>query len=288
MRLGLVLPVATGDAGRALSVARDADAAGIDGVFVPDHLGRPDARPPLEAFTLLGAVAQVTRRAVVGTLVARASSRPPGALAKLAASTDALSGGRSVLGLGAGDEATAHEDVAAPRTFADQAERRAHLAEVVAAVRALLGGRPWEGGDLVPPLEGPILPRPPAVPPIWIGGGSDDLVRLAATAEGWNGWGLREDRFVERVETYRAEGGREPSWGGVVMVGRDEDEVARRLGERRSRGLADPDWSGTPATFAVWASGLAELGVTWITVGAAGGDATTTPLLDDVLPRLRS
>lgn len=288
MRLGLVLPVSTGDARRAVAVARAADDAGIDGVFVPDHLGRPETRPPLEAFTLLGAVASVTRHALVGPLVARASARPPAALAKLAASIETLSAGRSVLGLGAGDAATAHEDLAAPHAFADQGQRRAHLAEVVAAVRALLGGRSWEGGDLVPALEGPILPRPDRVPPIWIGGASADLARLAATVDAWNGWGLPEDRFLERAATYRAEGGREATWGGVVLIGRDDDEVQRRLVERRGRGLPSPDWSGTPDSFARWSRHLEDHGVTWITVGAAGGDATIAPLLDDVIPRMRT
>lgn len=286
MKLGLVLPVATGDARRAVDVARAAEDAGIDGVFVPDHIGGSDERPPLEPFTLLGAVAASTRRAVVGTLVARASARPVGILAKLAASIEALAVGRSVLGLGAGDHGTADEDLAVPRPFRDQAERRAHLVEVTDAVAALLDGRPWSGGALVPPMEGPLLPRPDRVPPIWIGGGSDELVRLAATVDGWNGWGLGPDRFHDRLTAYRAAGGREPSWGGVVLIGRDDEEVARRLAERRDRGLRAPDWSGTPSTFARWSDELAGRGVTWITLGAAGGDATIGPLLDEVLPRV--
>src|SRR5690242_6155738 len=103
IRLGVILPLFSGDARRVLEAARDAERLGFDGVFAYDHLFPPGAapdRPALEAFTTLGAVAASTSRVAVGTLVTRAGLRAPGYLAKLAATLDWLSEGRAILGIG--------------------------------------------------------------------------------------------------------------------------------------------------------------------------------------------
>src|SRR4029453_10360382 len=86
----------SGDAGRVLAFARRAGEGGFDGVFAFDHLFPPGAspdRPSLEAYATLTAVAAVTSRIDVGTLVTRATLRPAGLLAKLAAAVDDVSGG---------------------------------------------------------------------------------------------------------------------------------------------------------------------------------------------------
>ena len=84
MNVGLVLPLFSGDAERVLAFARRAEERGFDGVFAFDHLfppGAPADRPSLEAFASLAAVAARTSRVAVGTLVTRATLRPPGMLA---------------------------------------------------------------------------------------------------------------------------------------------------------------------------------------------------------------
>ena len=81
VRVGLTLPSFVDDPEIPIAVARAAEAAGLDGVFVFDHLWRgdpPNRRPALECFALLGAVAAETSRIHVGTLVARATLRPAG------------------------------------------------------------------------------------------------------------------------------------------------------------------------------------------------------------------
>src|SRR5918996_6421465 len=88
------------------SMARAAEDAGFDSVWVGDHLlyrddGRPE-RGPWEAWTLLGGLATVTERVALGPLVACTAFHVPGVLAKVAATVDEISGGRLVLGLGAG------------------------------------------------------------------------------------------------------------------------------------------------------------------------------------------
>ena len=109
MKLGLVLTVFTADPAKPLASAGRAAAAGYDAVFSSDHLfppGAPD-RPSLEPYTLLAAIAAAQPRLGVGVLVTRAGFRPLGMLAKQAAALDTVTGGRAVLGLGAGDATAA-------------------------------------------------------------------------------------------------------------------------------------------------------------------------------------
>ena len=131
LKIGLVLPLFSGDPERVLSFARQAEELGFDGVFAFDHLFPPGAaadRPSLEAFTVLAAVGATTSRLVVGTLVTRAQLRPAGLLAKAAAQLDAVSGGRRVvLGIGTGDPIDDPEHRAFGIRSLSRDDRRAHL-----------------------------------------------------------------------------------------------------------------------------------------------------------------
>jgi alkanesulfonate monooxygenase SsuD/methylene tetrahydromethanopterin reductase-like flavin-dependent oxidoreductase (luciferase family) len=88
-------------------VARQADDAGVDTLWVPDHLLQMDpgadvSDPMLEAYTVLGFLGARTERVGLGTMVTWASMRPPALLVKAVTTLDVLTGGRAWLGIGAG------------------------------------------------------------------------------------------------------------------------------------------------------------------------------------------
>jgi probable F420-dependent oxidoreductase len=112
-RIGVMLPVSEGqmEGGTArwsdlLAMAQAAEAVGFDSLWLADHLiyrfpGQGESGP-WEAFTILSALAAVTKRVQIAPLVACTSFREPTMLAKMADTLDEISGGRFMLGLGAG------------------------------------------------------------------------------------------------------------------------------------------------------------------------------------------
>lgn len=296
MNVGVVLPLFSGDPAKVVAAAVEAEALGFDGVFAFDHFFPPGGasdRPALEAFATLGAVAAATGRVRIGTLVARASLRPVGLLAKSASWLDAASGGRLVLGIGTGDPIDRPEHEAYGIPMLDKPERRVHLEETVAAVKALFEGRPYPGGRMVPELLGPLRPPPARSggPPVWIGGQADPVIRLAArAADGWNGWGLEPDAFEKRVEMLRAEAGPrevEATWAGIALVGADAAELEGLVERRRARGLDDEAWTGTAEELVRLIGGLEAAGATWTIMVLAGPADRRALVANLVLPALR-
>jgi alkanesulfonate monooxygenase SsuD/methylene tetrahydromethanopterin reductase-like flavin-dependent oxidoreductase (luciferase family) len=281
MRLGLSLPTFTADVERPLAAARRAAELGFDAVFSVDHLfppGRPE-RPSLEAFAVLSAVAASNAGLGVGVLVARAGVRPVGLLAKQAAALDELSGGRAILGLGAGDALVRAEHETLGLPFPGAAERVAILEETALATRSLFAGEPWAGGERVPAIDGPLLP--PGRPSVWIGGTSARVIGAAArAADGWNGWNLDADGFATRAAALRetaAAAGRDPAeitptWGGIVLVGEDEADLARLAAGRDAVGPAWESWRGTAEDLRAFAEELRGHGCGWFVCAVAGAD----------------
>src|SRR5207244_7945002 len=121
------------------AMARAAEEVGFDSIWVGDHLlyregGRPE-RGPWEAWTLLSAMAAVTERVRLGPLVACAAFHPPGLIAKMAATIDEISGGRFVLGLGAGWNEVEYNAFGIPYDH-----RVSRFEESFEIVRGLVGG----------------------------------------------------------------------------------------------------------------------------------------------------
>jgi alkanesulfonate monooxygenase SsuD/methylene tetrahydromethanopterin reductase-like flavin-dependent oxidoreductase (luciferase family) len=266
----------TADAERPLAAAARAAAAGYEGVFAPDHLFPPGApgRPALEPFAILAAVAARHPELHVGTLVSRASLRPAATLAKQGAALDEMSGGRAILGLGAGDSVSKAEHDAFGIPFAPASQRVALLGETVAALRSLFAGASWEGGAYVPAIAGPVLPS--GHPELWVGGRSDEVIATAArSADAWNGWAMDADRFAEAArQLRRVADGRpvSPTWGGIALVGRDAADLERLRAERSAKGLSMDVWQGDAPAFRTFADRLREMGCSWIVVLPVGGD----------------
>ena len=169
-----------------LDVAREADAAGFDSIFAPDHLmiGRDDA--VLEGWSLLAAVAAVTSRARLGLIQQSNLFRSPAVGAHAAAPRDAQSGGPVLL--------VAHPRPHEAETTADgldypgdEAVRVERLAEALALTRALWTGQRIDHDGRHGRLRGAASrPVPAGRPPIWLAGTRpDSLALLARTGDGW-------------------------------------------------------------------------------------------------------
>ena len=295
MKVGVILPLFSGDPGKVLAAAREAEELGFDGVFAFDHFfppGAPRDRAALEVFTTLAAVAAVTERVAIGTMVTRASLRPTGLLAKQAAWLDAASGERFVLGIGTGDpiDRPEHEAYGIPEL--DKAARREHLEETVTALKALFGGETYAGGSRVPALDGPLLPPPrPGGPPVWIGAQADAVVQMAGRiADGWNGWGLDAARFAQKVQVLR-DAARDrsvtPTWAGIVLAGADEAETKALVDKRKASGIDDADWSGTAEELVDFLREMEKSGAAWAVMVLAGPADRRVLLAESVLPQLR-
>jgi alkanesulfonate monooxygenase SsuD/methylene tetrahydromethanopterin reductase-like flavin-dependent oxidoreductase (luciferase family) len=282
MRMGVLLPLFGDDASTPVERARTAQRLGFDGVFGFDHLlplGGPPDGPALEVFSILAAVAAACDALAVGTLVARVTLRHPGLLAKQAAALDDMSGGRFVLGLGSGDQRSRVEAERFGFPLPGVRERRVLLEETAGACKALFAGRRWPGGDLVPAMDGPLLPPPASAagPPVWLGGTSSGVIDAAGrVADGWNGWGLGEEAFrrkAERLASAAGAAGRrvEATWAGLALVAEDGPEIDRMLAQRRDRGLGIGDmWWGTAEDLAEFVSRLEAAGAAWVVLMLAG------------------
>jgi alkanesulfonate monooxygenase SsuD/methylene tetrahydromethanopterin reductase-like flavin-dependent oxidoreductase (luciferase family) len=280
LNLGVSLPVFTEEPSRPLDVAARAAALGFDGLFSPDHLFPPifyppsgPDRPALEPFTILSAASALNPSLHVGTLVARVTLRPPGLLAKLAAGLDQISGGKAIIALGTGDDASKREHEMFGFPYPSAADRVAQLEETVGALRALFRGDTWPRGTHVPALTGPLLP--PGSPQLWVGGRSEAVLGVAArVADAWNGWGDDVDGFVAHARRLRElADGRDvaPTWAGIALVGETGDDLDRLLAERTAKGLStDGVWTGTAAELRAFVAALGDAGATWFVVLPAG------------------
>jgi alkanesulfonate monooxygenase SsuD/methylene tetrahydromethanopterin reductase-like flavin-dependent oxidoreductase (luciferase family) len=125
-------------------VAQAAERLGFDSIWLYDHLqtraGDPDR--VLECWTSLGALARETKRVQLGQLVTSAGYRNPGLLAQMAATIDAASGGRVIVGLGAGWDEREWRDFGYGESLPPVGVRLARLEEALQVLRRRRGDRP--------------------------------------------------------------------------------------------------------------------------------------------------
>jgi probable F420-dependent oxidoreductase len=172
-----------------VAMARAAQEVGFDSIWVGDHLlYRGDDRPergPWEAWTLLAGLAVATTRVRLGPLVACLGFHPPAVLAKMAATVDELSGGRLVLGVGAGWNRVEFDAFGIPFD-----RRAARFAEAFEIVRRLVAGErvTWAGEHHR--VDDAVLAPSPARPiPLMVGStGERVLTHALPHVDAWNTW----------------------------------------------------------------------------------------------------
>ncbi len=180
MRYGFVLP--EGDARRVAESAREAEAAGWDGFFIPDPVWGVDP------WVSLAAAAMVTERVQLGTMLTPVSRYRPWSLAAQTATLDNLSGGRVILAVGLGALDTGFE---AFGEVTDRKTRAELLDEGLDIITGLWAGQPFNyDGKHYHIKETAFFPPPPPVRkpriPIWVVGAWPSEKSLTRVAR-WDG-----------------------------------------------------------------------------------------------------
>lgn len=270
------------------SLARDAEALGVDTLWAPDHLQRdlPSGERIgfWESWTVVTAVAEATSRVEIGPYVACTGFRNPALLAKMAGTLDEVSGGRLVLGLGSG----VPERDTSWRAFGyDTARPVARYAEAVEVITRMLREPPLTfEGAFFRTADAEVIPRGPRPggPPVWVAGLGERTARVAARYGDAINVNLPirgADDMARVVEIARAacEGvGRDPAtlaltgWARLVLD-------ARGTALEREGCLA-----GEPAQVAEAVRGFAAAGLRHLTLHlGAPDDPSRLPALTPVL-----
>jgi F420-dependent oxidoreductase-like protein len=259
---------------------RHADATGWDAACVTDHFmpNTPDRKgDTLECWSTLAALAPLTTRLRVGTIVAGNTYRHPAVLGKMAATLDVISGGRLICGLGAGWQENEHRAYGLP--FYTVAERLARLDEACQVLTSLwTQERTTFAGRYYQLEDAPLMPKPVQQPrpELMVGGGGEKVtLRIAARhADHWNTWGGPATLAAKGkiLEDHCAAVGRDPKAilrSAVMAVALSDDpaEVERvrrayqtRMGTDDAK-AADTVLGGGPAQVGDKLALLAEAGV---------------------------
>jgi F420-dependent oxidoreductase-like protein len=235
-----------------LEIGRHAEATGWDGIWYADHFmpdGDSNRTPYPESWTTLSALAVSVPRIRIGPLVTGNTYRHPAVLAKMASSVDHISGGRLVLGLGAGWQENEHRQYGIPfYTVKERLERLAEACELIKSLFAFetttFNGKHYQLANAV------LEPKPLQKPlPLLIGGGGEKVtLRITARfADEWNVWGDVETltRKMRILDGYCAELGRSPKLiqrSAVALLFLTDDRAA--LEKLRSRPLGRPSIIG--------------------------------------------
>jgi F420-dependent oxidoreductase-like protein len=229
------------------TLARHAEKTGWDGLWIADHFmpnQEDNSGPCHEAWSLISALAASVPRLRIGTLVLGNTYRHPAILAKMAATVDHISGGRLVLGLGAGWQENEH--LAYGIEYSTVGGRLRRLDEACQVIKSLLQQERSDfDGRFYQLQNAPLSPKPLQSPlPLLIGGGGEKVtLRIAARyADEWNVWGdvavLKHKMAI--LDQHCADLGRDPAdiaRSAAVLLFFDDD----------TSGLIDP---GVPARYA--------------------------------------
>lgn len=287
MKIGIILDTVEGSLEGRTPTFRDlremvlvAEQVGLDSLWLADHLlyrfPGQDESAPWEALTMLSALAAVTTRITLGTLVVCTSFRPPAMLAKMADALDEVSGGRFILGLGAGWHQPEYEAFGYP--FDHLASRFDEALQII--VPLLREGHVDFQGQYYQVRNCVLRPRgpSPAGPRILIGAHRPRMLQLVARyADAWNtAWHTDTAIVKERHE---------PLAQACAAIGRDPATIEItvgtevRLQPRKDDGTPDNAISGTPEEIAGRLQEFASVGSSHLIVAL---DAVTPTSIEQL------
>lgn len=238
-----------------LELARHVESTGWDGIWFADHF-MPNAQdtsaPYPECWSTLAALAASVPRIRIGPLVTGNTYRHPAVLAKMAATCDHISGGRMVLGLGAGWQENEHRQYGIP--FSTVGGRLRRLDEACQVIKGLFSDEATDFDGKYYQLSGAVLePKPLQSPlPLLIGGGGEKVTLkiTAKWADEWNVWGTVDTlkHKMEILDGHCAEVGRDPGEiqrSAVALLFMSEDpaflERMRGAGTRQAAIVGTPE-----------------------------------------------
>ena len=206
VHFGVTIPQIKRTWEEAKTASREFEAMGYDSLWVCDHLYGPQSPsiPILEAWSLISAVAAITEKVEIGTLVTPAGMRNAAQLGKVIATIDNIAGGRIIPGLGAGWMPREFTDFGVP--FLSTGQRLGQLRETVELLKQM-----WSEPSVT--YEGKFVqarnvvcePKPVRTPPILIGGAGEKVtLKLAAQhAAIWNNMAVHQARLPQKVEVLK-------------------------------------------------------------------------------------
>ena len=315
VRFGVQLVVGPEALSNLLATGRLVEALGFDGLFIFDH-------PSLQAdpWTSLSALAGVTERVRLGSVVNCVAYRHPAHLARLAADLDNLSSGRLMLGLGIGWLEPEFRAFDVP--FRPAPERHAMLEEALAIIQGAWGPEPFSFAGRFFRTEALRIEPPPVQrprPPIMIGGNGErvTLRHVARSADACNVSELREvdgrmeavggadtvRRKLQALDRHCADVGRPPAevlrthFTLRLIVAPTDQAAESKLARMRGQGSTSPATrraqpsalvTGAPERVAAHYQALVAVGVRYFVVQVDSADHETLRLLaTEVMPRLR-
>jgi alkanesulfonate monooxygenase SsuD/methylene tetrahydromethanopterin reductase-like flavin-dependent oxidoreductase (luciferase family) len=284
-------------------VAVEADKGGFDSIWLYDHLFWSND-PFLECWTTLASLAAQVEKVRLGTLVTCYSNRQPSLLAKMATTLDNLSGGRLILGLGAGTSNPFHEaeEKSYGFPFPKAAVRLDQLREYIEIIKEMwTADEATYSGQHYQVSRAKCFPKPVQKPgpPIIVAGSGKKFLKIAADlADGYNYWGSKEE-FAKRTEMLNElcrTRGRDPttlgkSWHISGVIDKDAERAKERLAYHQKRDIiGEPMFGGTPADWIQLFTEYIQIGVNGFQVWFLDG-VSLEPLrlfAQEVIPQLRS
>jgi alkanesulfonate monooxygenase SsuD/methylene tetrahydromethanopterin reductase-like flavin-dependent oxidoreductase (luciferase family) len=280
MKVGVILPYAEREMGGEtprwsdiLAMARTAEAIGLDSIWISDHLlfrsDDGEARGTWECWSLVSALAAATDRIEIGTYVNATSFRNPALFAKMIDTVEEISGGRLIVGLGAGWHEPEYQAFGFP--FDHRVSRFEEAIHIIATL--LRDGAVDFDGAYYRARDCELRPRGPRLqgPPLMVGSTRPRMLRLAGRyADLWNGYAKPIDVLPElnaKVDAACADVGRDPATLGRTAethvrflhlapdgdpgdVTGDPDEIAGSLAPYAGHGLSHLQLRIRPDTLA--------------------------------------